>query len=306
MNVYFISPQFLNPRDFSYLLRTLRISRVFSYIPQQELPEEIVASIPESVKITYNKDAGKQKEFLNRSVMSICHSIAPMEDSIRHDLDCGADSRSDSPERNIGLKDDFNALILATCKTRTSSNGRIFIPRHYFDETCPLYEEHKEIATETSKYCLNTLRKQLDTHKYQRRICFVKFDEFLTRSFYYTQGKWQEFTVKYNGEDMRFITYISRLLKQEFPQVYFSISEEEDMYPTREALAGYKNLKEGAALKRKAYYSRVDDEEDDTPGYSGSGWNDFSPFQNFLEVYGDALSDEEYDRYRDYYNDTDY
>ena len=76
MNVYFISPQFLNPRDFSYLLRTLRISRVFSYIPQQELPKEIVASIPESVKITYNKDAGKQKDFLNRSVMSICHSIA--------------------------------------------------------------------------------------------------------------------------------------------------------------------------------------------------------------------------------------
>lgn len=305
MNVYFISPQFLNPRDFSYLLRTLRISRVFSYIPQQELPEEIVASIPESVKITYNMDVKKQKEFLNRSVMSICHSIAPMKDSIRHDLDCGADSRADSPERNIGLKDDFNALILATCKTRTASNGRIFVPRHYFDETCPLYEEHKEIATETSKYCLNTLRKQLDTHKYQRRISFVKFDEFLTRSFYYTQGEWKEFTVKHDGEDMRFITYISRLLKQEFPQVYSTTSDEEDMYPTKEALVGYQNLKEDAALKRQVYYSRPDEEEEETPDCSGSSWCD-SPFRNFLEVYGDALSDEEYDRYRDYYNDTDY
>ena len=305
MNVYFISPKYLNPGDFSYLLRTLRISRIFSYIPQGELPTEMVSSIPEEIKVTYNTQTDKQKAFLNRSVMSICHSIAPTKDSIREDLDCGKDSNADTPEQNIGLKDDFNAMILATCQTRSASNGRIFIPRYYFDESCPLYDEHKEIATETSRYCLNTLRKQLDTHKYQRRICFVKFDEFLTRSFYYKYGKWEEFTVKHEGEDIRFITYISRLLKQEFPQVYSSIFDEENMYPTKEALAGYKKLKEDAALKRQVYYSRPDEEEDDAPDCSGSSWCD-SPFRNFLEVYGDALSDEEYDRYRDYYNDTDY
>lgn len=299
MNVYFISPKYLNPRDFSYLLRTLRISRIFSYIPQEELPSEMVSSIPEGIKVTYNTQVDRQKAFLNRSVMSICHSIAPTKDSVRQDMDCGTDSKSDSPEQNIGLKDDFNAMVLATCKTRSANNGRIFIPRYYFDESCPLYEEHKEIATETSKYCLNTLRKQLDTHKYQRRICFVKFDEFLTRSFYYKHGKWEEFTVKHDGEDIRFITYISRLLKQEFPQAYSSV---DDMYPTEEAFEGYESFREEAELKRKAYYSTPNDEEDAAQEYSRSSWNDLTPFQSFLEVYGDALSDEEFDRYRDYYN----
>lgn len=302
MNVYFISPKYLNPGDFSYLLRTLRISRIFSYIPQGELPTEMVSSIPEEIKVTYNTQTDKQKAFLNRSVMSICHSIAPTKDSIREDLDCGKDSNADTPEQNIGLKDDFNAMILSTCKTRSANNGRIFIPRYYFDESCPLYDEHKEIATETSRYCLNTLRKQLDTHKYQRRICFVKFDEFLTRSFYYKHGKWEEFTVKHEGEDIRFITYISRLLKQEFPQVYTSVN---DMYPTKEAFDGYKSFREEAELKRKIYYSMPDDEEEDTADYSGFGWRD-NPCRSFLEVYGDALSDREYERHMDYYRSNDY
>lgn len=297
MNIYFIDPRYIRPEDTPYLLEVLSIKRVYSYIPKALLPEVMSSSIPKHIKTTYCNNPEKQESFYKNTTISICNNIVPLKKEngrlTRPDLDYGIESKTDTPYNNLFFKDDFNAIVFATCKTGMGHNGKIYIPRFNFDNSCFLHEQKKEIATETSKFCLNLLRKQLGTDKYEKRICFIKFDEFLTRSFYFKDGKWNEFNLKGKDRSYRFISQIAQMLRWEFPEA-FPVKEENGInylvktYPTKEALDEYNLIKEISNGKRADYYNMNNPSQEryerDTNSY-------------YLDAYGDSMSDAEYDNY---------
>lgn len=298
MNIYFIDPRYIRPEDTPYLLEVLNIKRVYSYIPKVSLSPIMTSSIPKEIKATYCSNPSKQNTFLTSATISICNNILPLKKensySVHQDLDKGSESKVDTPYKNLTLKDDFNAIIFATCETGIGDSGYIYKPWFNFDKSSPNYDQKKEIATEMCKYCLNILRKKLGTDKYSERICFIKFDEFLTRSFYFKEGKWNGFTLIKNGKkDYRFISHVSQMLSWEFPNA-FPVKEENGInyltktYPTQEALAEYYQLKEISKDRRLDYYNMNNPSQErydrDTNSY-------------YLDAYGDSMSDAEYDSY---------
>lgn len=297
MNVYFISPQYIRPSDFSFLISVLKVKKIFSFIPSQSLDKEIVTTL-DSLETKYCISPSKQLDFYKSCVFSICSRIAKVNrenDSFQYeDMNLYEDSVNWSPKNNLLRTNDENVLILAFCKTSMSSTGVIWTPQFYFDSIIHTDSTYRDISREISRFCCNLLRKRLGHSEYNNRICFFKLDEYLMKGFYYNaaKNKWVEYrTINSKGKRRPFMSYISSLLHKTYPEI-FTISQHADKrmydkpYPTSEALKLYKSFLIEAE-KRQEEYERDDDRDD----------NDDYPIDGFLEAYGDALSEEEYKNY---------
>lgn len=293
MNIYFFSPQHVRPFDFRFLMSVLKVKKIFSFIPPQSLDKEIVTTL-DSLETKYCPSPSKQVDFYKSCVFSICSKIAKVNranNSLQYeDMNLYEESVNFSPKNNILKTDDENILILAFCETGMSSTGIIWTPQFHFDSI------HKgstlrDISREISNFSCNLLKKRLGHSKYNNRICFFKLDEYLMRGFYYnaTNNKWIEYwSLNNKGRRNPFMKFISLLLYKTYPEV-FTISQNagktvfDKPYPTSEALKLYKNFKKEAENRQEEY-----EKDDDNNDY---------PIDGFLEAYGDALSEEEYDNY---------
>lgn len=293
MNVYFISPEHIRPFDFKFLMSVLKIKKVFSFIPSLSLDKEIIATL-DSLETKYCPAPSKQIDFYKSCVFSICSKIVKtnrINNSLQYeDTNIYEDSVNFSPKNNLLKTNDDNILILAFCKTGMSSTGVIWTPQFHFDS---IHQDSikRDISREISNFSCNLLKKRLRHSKYNNRICFFKLDEYLMRGFYYnaTNNKWIEYwSLNKNGKRKPFMSYISSLLYRNYPEI-FTVSKNADKiiydkpYPTSEALKLYKEFLKEAENRQE------DDEREENDNYY--------PIDGFLEAYGDALSDEEYENY---------
>lgn len=294
MNIYFISPQHIRPEDFSFILQALNIDRIFSLITEDSLNLEIAQTLSKK-NITYYSADIQPIEYIKSCTYKICNSIVQRKWNGNEyqyiDKNLYEKSLSSSVFKNLKETNDSNILILAYCKTYIY-RGAIEKPFFSFELNYPNVSDdiiYKDITTEISRYCLNILRKKLGHSNYNNRICFFKFDEFILRGYTYIHYQWKQNHLrdkKGNINDNIGII-LSRLLHDKFPEIY-TITEIDNRrkydkpYPTKEARQEYHNLVKEAERQ----YENSSREEDNSPAIN-----------SYLEVYGDSLSEREYDNY---------
>lgn len=321
MNIYFINPLYIRPADTPFLLDILQVKRIYSFIPQNSLPIEMTQHLNQ-LKITYREVSHTMETFFKQTYNKILDTITERKTKYYSQRETNNDkyseSKNNSPIENLNLKKQYNILIIANCRTKMSSTGYIWKPQFKIKD-----DGKDEIATKIAQYCLNLSKEYLGHNKYEKRICFIKLDEYLVRAYHYQSdiyGKWAPCIYKSNDKKYLFMEWISLLLNQKYPQQFPTIKTENEheiinSYPTKEARIAYNEFKNEAKKREKESGRCYDDYEDELYNIKYCSNHNYHNISNtienyqdnyrnyYLDAYGDSMSDTEYDKYTNNYSD---
>ena len=180
MNVYFIDPQYVKPEGWHSLLSYLKVKAAYSFIPNNELPTNLVLLIKPYLKSSYSIQ--NYKKFCDNCAFWLKAHFEKHIHLITDDF--GSIEKKNIPEeelkkyssnnalRNIVNLDDDNCLILLNLKSSYDKYGNIEPPVCYVNEL----QQHN-LITHIAEYCLNILHKKYGHWQYREQSAFICFDK---------------------------------------------------------------------------------------------------------------------------------
>ena len=270
MNVYFIDPTYIKPEGWEPLLKYLKIKKVYSFIPQEQLPTSLYSLIENDLMALYPKqDVKKFADFctfglrahFEKQIRLITADYADVKSVPKEEL---KNYNSRSPHNNLFL-DTENCLILLELYSNYDYEGHISVPECSLDT---IMERH--LPTHMAAYCLNILNKKYQHKQYQAQSAFVLFDKYFSSTYRYNHAsrEWDIYNPRFsNDKTVSFLLTIHRGVHKISPDEFPIIEKENKRYLTRiindegrkEYVAFMKAAKEAA--ERAAYYGNDDDGE---------------------------------------------
>ncbi len=225
MNVYYIDPTNIKSEAWNPLLTYLKVNGVYSFIPENELPEILVSIIKPHIKAAYSHS--DKKRYADNCVFWL---RAHFEKHIHLITDDYVDRKSVPEEelKNYGSRSAYkninnlnvnNCLILLKLKTTFNNTGGLVPPKCEVDYLDPNYDQ--SLPTYISNYCLNILHKKYKHNQYQKQSAFLIFDEFFFRSYLFDQrlhNKWSEYYCKTeDGISRKFVNVVYQMIHELSP-----------------------------------------------------------------------------------------
>ena len=275
MNVYFIDPTYIKPEGWKPLLKYLKIKKVYSFIPKEQLPADLYSLVESDLMALYPKqDVKKFADFctfglrahFEKQIRLITADYADVKSVPKEEL---KNYNSQSPHNNLFLDTD-NCLILLELSSDYNYEGHILVPECSLDT---LMERH--LPTHMASYCLNILNKKYQHRQYQAQSAFILFNKYFSCTYRYnhTSREWNIYNPRFsNDKAVSFLFTIHRGVHKISPDEFPIIEKEKKRYLTRiindegrnEYVAFMKAAKEAAeraATEREAYYDSIDDGE---------------------------------------------
>lgn len=274
MNVYYIDPTNVKPEGWSPLLKFLKVKSSYSFLPIEEIPNELYDVIKPSLKASYsNQDL---KKFADNAAFWLRAHFEKHIHLITDDYETVASIpkeelrkySSSSAYNNIINLDDANCLVLMKLKSSFDVTGEITAPQCYvstlFDSNLP---------THLTRYCLNILHKKYGHNQYQNQSAFIVFDEYFANAYQFVPRcqDWKRYSLRLKSGGMaNFMKAVNKGVREKAPDDFPIINVEGKkrftLIRTDEADMMYKKLIADADEAAKAY-----EEEQSQRGY-GEDW----------------------------------
>ena len=110
MNIYCINPRYVKPSSWPYLIKTLKISKVFSFIKKENILELAISF--EGLRCLYIVEGESKQDFIKQCVFNMANVIKQNTSQGYMDLDRYVKSNYLRPKQNLLQTDDENILIL--------------------------------------------------------------------------------------------------------------------------------------------------------------------------------------------------
>ena len=210
MNIYFIDPTYVKPEGWKPLLTFLKVKAAYSFIPKEEIPENLILLINPYLKAAYSNQELKTFSdncayWLRAHFEKHIHLLSDDHNDIgsipREEL---RKYSSRSPYNNLMNLESENCLILLKLKSSYDYKGMILAPE------CNVgVLQETNLPTHIAKYCLNILHKKHQHSLYQNQSSFVVFDKYFSRTFCYNprSKRWDYYSIK--TKDGRYINLMN-------------------------------------------------------------------------------------------------
>lgn len=248
MNIYCINPQYVKPSSWPYLIKVLKIGKVFSFIKKENIQES--AKFFESLRCLYIVQGESKPDFIKRCVFNMANVIKQNTSQGYMDLVRYIESNYLRPKQNLLQTDDENILILGDIYYNEFPNW------FYFEEDDSCYGHANDTATEIVRFLFNILKKQLGHNHYAERICMVIIDTLTLNNYIYSYKRngWIDVSSK-----TKFIKLFNHLIYKKYP-IEFPLIEENGKKKYTSLLNG--ELRQ-IDLKRMKEEKRREDEEEE-------------------------------------------
>lgn len=276
MNVYFIDPKYVKSKAWEPLLKCLKVNTAYSFIPREQLPEELISIIHPYLTASYsNQDIVSysnncaywlrahfemhinlvSKDF--KDVNDVCDfKKVPLHEWRKYN--------TNSAYNNIVNRGVENALVILSLNSGIDWRGNIEYPKCNVDVL-----QEQNLPTHIAKYCLNILHKKFKHSMYQAQSAFVMFNEYLTSAYRYmpVSKRWDLCIVKLNnGHQFNLmkpiIKEVHKISPNDFPTEIKNGKPFLRYIHTDEGAKAYKEFIEEARNTKEDYYNSVSDNGD--------------------------------------------
>lgn len=242
MNVYFIDPTYVKSEGWKPLLIFLKVKAAYSFIPKEELPENLISIINPYLKTAYSNQDLKSfsdncaywlRAHFEKHIHLLTEDYKDINNIPKEEL---KKYSSRSPYNNIMNLESENCLILLKLNSSYDYRGIILAPECYVDVL-----QESNLPTHIAKYCLNILHKKHQHSLYQNQSSFVVFDKYFSRTFCYNPRfkRWDYYSIKTKeGRSINLMNPINRSINtiapDDFPLIdkdgkkYFTLIRSED------------------------------------------------------------------------------
>ena len=223
MNIYFVNHKYINPTYFDYMLKVLKVKKVFNFFERKELSPEVQSAI--SPLIVNSLDGISSMEMADKCAYWIKETIErnvtllPFNNGAIQE---GADAKrvsQNSAVNNLKYLDDENCMILADLKSNIDDFGNVAAPYYYIKETWG-----KELMNHVTEYSLNILRKNYSHDNYANQTAFVSFSEFFANSYRYNRNyrEWHVYSWPNTNytKTIYFIQFVKHQLNKQYPSIF--------------------------------------------------------------------------------------
>lgn len=214
MNVYFIDPTYIKSEGWKPLLTFLKVKVAYSFIPKEELPENLISIINPYLKTAYSNQDLKSfsdncaywlRAHFEKHIHLLSEDYNDISNIPREEL---KKYSSRSPYNNLMNLESENCLILLNLNSSYDYKGIILAPECYVDVL-----QESNLPTHIAKYCLNILHKKHQHSLYQNQSSFVVFDKYFSRTFCYNPRfkRWDYYSIKTkDGRSINLMNPINR------------------------------------------------------------------------------------------------
>lgn len=228
MNVYFVNHKYINSSYFLYLLRVLKVKKVYNFFEREQLPPEIQSDIS---PLLYNSFDGKHnhvsadkcafwiKDCIEKNVRlisSVHGNSKPSQEELKRF------SQTSAIQNLMNLNDD-NCLILANLESDIDGYGYIRAPYCFI-------EEGGNLINHIIQYSLNILRKNYGHDEYANQVAFISFSEFFSESYRFKRNDGEWFSYCWPNKDytktLFFIQYVKHQLNKQFQEMFPIVIED--------------------------------------------------------------------------------
>lgn len=276
MNVYYVNPTYVKLEGWAPLLSYLKVKAAYSFIPKEELPDNLFSIIKPYLKASYsNQD---MKSFADNCAFWLRAHFEKHIQLITEDYDNYNDIPKEEAKKissfsainNINNLDDDNCLILLKLKSSFDEEGIITAPEYNVYDL----QDHN-LPTHITRYCLNILHKKYGHNHYQNQSAFLLFDEFFNNVYrfiprYQDWGRYN-LTLK-NGSSVSFMKEVNRGVKNnapnDFPTIEVDGKRRFTLLRTEEGERIFRQLIKDAEEAGKKY------QEENSWRDSGDNWQD--------------------------------
>lgn len=224
MNVYFIDPTYVKSEGWKPLLAFLKVKAAYSFIPEEELPENLISIINPYLKTAYSNQDLKSfsdncaywlRAHFEKHIHLLTEDYKDINNIPKEEL---KKYSSRSPYNNIMNLESENCLILLKLNSLYDYRGIILAPECYVDVL-----QESNLPTHVAKYCLNILHKKHQHSLYQNQSSFVVFDKYFSRTFCYNPRfkRWDYYSIKTkDGRSINLMNPINRSINIMAPNCF--------------------------------------------------------------------------------------
>lgn len=204
INVYFLDPWHILPFAWPCLIKIMKVTRVASFIPKSDLPNELLEI--KDIKLTMAWDKSKdQKKFADSLVYCLMMhmqkhiQIEEYEDEVEKKLEKERRNPFNKVATNNLNQNASNYLILLDCES--------FIDEYYYAEGFAEINfcsntfvknasrdnlRYEDISLHVTTFLKNLLNKRSYSNVYENRVCYILINEYfcLNKIFDFDENCW--------------------------------------------------------------------------------------------------------------------